>query len=146
MIEKSNTIQDNTVNEKKYICNSKHRRKKPKYDRTIWLVSEEKEKLFFWKAVEKKYICNKNFYWWVDITQNTNTKTIMGRTDTNYAYIGKFVSNHNNEWHGYPVTAERVPEDLPHVTILNKWKKLDYFSKKEIANLIRGRGYVKSCT
>ncbi|HBX9786210.1 TPA: hypothetical protein P7484_001649 [Klebsiella pneumoniae] len=139
--------QDGSLNEMKYDSNDgKHRNRKPKPDRTIWLVAEEKEESFFWSAVGKSYLCNKNCYWWVDVTPGTNEKNIMGRTDINYAYIAKFTSNHNNEWHGYPVTAERAPHDVPHSDILDAWRKLNFFSKKEATDIKKGRGYVKSCT
>jgi hypothetical protein len=139
--------QNGGLNEMKYDSNDgKHRNRQPKSDRTIWLVNEVKEESFFWSAVKSSYLCDKNCYWWVDVTSGTNTKNIMGRTDINYAYIAKFKSNHNNEWHGYPVTAERSPHDVPHSNILEEWRKLKIFSKKEASDLKKGRGYVKSCT
>lgn len=146
--EKMNdATQDEELHEMKYDSNrGKHRNRRPKSDRTIWLVSEEKEEVFFWGAVREKYICDKNCYWWVDVTPGTNQKGIIGRTDVNYAFIAKFTSDHNNEWHGYPVTTERSPYDVPHTTILDKWRELNFFSKKEVTDIKRGKGYVKSCT
>ncbi|MDR7344794.1 hypothetical protein J2X14_003236 [Pantoea alhagi] len=138
-------IQASTSNEKKYKCNPKHRNTKPESDKTIWLVNEAQEETFFWESVDEKYVCDKNCYWWVNVTPATSEKNIIGRTDVNYAYIAKFKSDHNNEWHGYPVTAERSPHDVPHTTILDEWKRLKFFSKKEVSDLKKGRGYVKSC-
>lgn len=138
-------IQLSTSNEKKYKCNPKHRNTKPESDKTIWLVTESQEEVFFWSSVAKSYVCDKNCYWWVSVATETSEKNIIGRTDVNYAYIAKFKSDHNNEWHGYPVTAERTPHDVPHTTILDEWKRLKFFSKKEVSDLKKGRGYVKSC-
>ncbi|MBT0717793.1 hypothetical protein HGT71_05840 [Rosenbergiella epipactidis] len=135
-----------TSNQMKYKCNPKHRNGKPESDKTMWLVNEHQEETYFWDSVEENYVCDKNCYWWVDVTIGTNEKKIIGQTDTNYAYIAKFKSDRNNEWHGYPVTGERTPHDVPHTTILNEWKNLNFFSKKEVTNLRRGRGYVKSCS
>lgn len=130
----------------KYDSNDgKHRNRQPRADRTIWLVTESKEENYFWSAVDKSYLCDKNCYWWVDVTPGTNDKNIMGQTDINYAYIAKFTTNHNAEWHGYPVTGERTPHDVPHSDILETWRKLKFFSKKEATDLKRGRGYAKSC-
>lgn len=123
----------------------KHRNKIPKADRTIWLVSEEVETAFFWDAVENDYICDRNCYWWVNVNSDNQIKTIMGQTDVDYAYIAKFTSDHGDEWHGYPVTAKRSPHDVPHTKILERWRKLNFFTKKEVTDLKRGRGYVKSC-
>lgn len=138
-------FQHENADAKKYKCNPKHRNTKPKSDKTIWLVSQEQEELFFRKSVNDNYLCDKNCYWWVDVKPETSEKIIMGQTDVNYAYIAKFKSDHNDEWHGYPVTAERAPHDIPHTTILDEWKKLKFFSKKEVSDLKKGRGYVKSC-
>lgn len=123
----------------------KHRNKKPKPDRTIWLVAENAEESFFWNAVKNRYVCVKNCYWWVEVNPINQAKTIMGKTDVDYAYIAKFVSDHDDEWHGYPVTAKRSPHDVPHTEILERWRKLNFFTKKEITDMKKGRGYVKSC-
>lgn len=139
-------IQDEGPSEMKYDSNDgKHRNRKPKPDRTIWLVSEAEEEAFFWSAVKKPYLCDKNCYWWVDVIPGTNDKNVMGRTDKNFAFIAKYTGNHNNEWHGYPVTGERTPHDVPHSYILEAWRKLKFFSKKEATDLKKGRGYAKSC-
>lgn len=141
-IEKELSI---VIEGKKYKVNQKHRSKRPKEDCTQWIVSEDKEQSFFESAIKSMYVCPKNCYWWVEPKKTTIKPVEIGRTDLNFEFIAKFRSDNNDEWHGYPVTAERAPHDVPPTSILAKWLALKIFSKKEINNIERGRGYVKAC-
>ncbi|WP_155033437.1 hypothetical protein [Enterobacter hormaechei] len=133
------------ISGKKYKVNQKHRTNKPKVDCTQWIVSETDERSFFGNAIKSQYICSKNCYWWVEATAVTIKPIEIGKTDLNYAFIAKFRSDNNDEWHGYPVTGERAPHDIPPTSVLAKWRELKIFSKKEINDIERGRGYVKNC-
>lgn len=129
----------------KYVINKKHRTRLPKSDCTQWIVTEKDEITFFDNTVSAKFLCRGNFYWWVETCKATNNPLQIGRTDLHYAYIAKFRSDNNNEWHGYPVTGERNPHDVPPTSILESWFKNKVFSKKEVSDITRGRGYVRSC-
>ncbi len=133
------------IEKMKYVVNPKHRTRTPKSDCTQWTVSETEEKRFFNEAVQATLLCQKNFYWWVETHVTSRKPLEIGRTDVNYAFIAKFRADNNNEWHGYPVTAERAPHDVPPTQILKNWLNMNLFSKKEVNNLEKGRGYVKPC-
>ncbi len=117
-----------------YQYNPKHRSGIAKIDRTIWVVSIEKEEHFFWSAVKKEYLCIKNNFWWIETTY-------IGKTDSKKAFIAKFKSDNNDLWHGYPVTAERCPQDVPPTNILETWLKLKLLKRKDVKNIKIGRGY-----
>lgn len=133
------------IEEKKYVVNPKHRTRTPKSDCTQWIVAEPEEKRFFNNAVQANLLCEKNFYWWVEAHVTSLKPLEIGITDVNYAFIAKFRADKNNEWHGYPVTAERSPYDVPPTQILKNWRNMNLFSKKEVNDLEKGRGYVKPC-
>ncbi|HEK2032670.1 hypothetical protein NFF72_14665 [Proteus mirabilis] len=145
MVEKIDKDSSINVEGKKYRINYKHRNNFPRSDCTQWIVCEKDEQTFFGKAIKLEYLCSKNCYWWVEVEGKTVKPLRIGRTDINYAFIAKFRSDNNDEWHGYPVTAERAPHDVPPTSILKKWHKLNIFSKREINNIEKGRGYVKAC-
>lgn len=117
-----------------YTCNPKHRTNPPAPDCTIWLVTEIVEEQFFHQSIKSDYLCVDNCYWWLEINW-------IGKTDTKYAFMAKFKSDHNNTWHGYPITAERTPQDKPPTVILEKWLELGLLRKKHVNDIIRGRGY-----
>ncbi|EOD6736278.1 hypothetical protein QMS71_08145 [Cronobacter sakazakii] len=131
-------IQTHTFQNRKYTINPKHRGRVAKSDCTQWVVSEEEELNFFDESLTNNFNCASSFFWWAldkDITPH------LGVTDTDKAYIAKFVSDNNDIWHGYPVTGLRK-NDIPDDTIIKKWKEGSVIKKKYIHNLMIGRGYV----
>ncbi|WP_146741435.1 MULTISPECIES: hypothetical protein [Lonsdalea] len=129
---------------KNYTINSKHRNGVPKSDCTQWIVSEKEETDFFCGSVSKSLQCAKNNYWWVEFDASNKKLKIIGKTDAKYAFIAKFVADNNNLWHGYPVTAERSPYDVPPTNVLNYWREQSHLSKQEVCDIKRGRGYAKN--
>ena len=119
-----------------YKVNRKHRDQKAKADCTQWKVSEWEEVKLFSIAKIKEWICPKNNLWAIE--KNGNKHTELGHTDKDIAYLAKYVTNKNNEWHGYPVTPSREA-DRPPTIVLDSWRKEQLITKPQQSKIIKGK-------
>lgn len=119
-----------------YKINRKHRDQIPKDDCTQWVVSEWIEIKLFSLAKTNDWACPKGCLWAVE--KDGRGLVELGRTSQDTAFMAKYVTNLNNEWHGYPVTPSRMA-DRPPTTILDKWRGANLISKSQQAKIIKGK-------
>ncbi|MBH0017894.1 hypothetical protein [Pseudoalteromonas sp. NGC95] len=119
-----------------YKVNRKHRDQKPKAACTQWKVSEWQEIKLFSTAKEKEWVCPRNHLWAIEKIGNIYTE--LGNTDKDIAYMAKYVTNKNNEWHGYPVTPSR-DADRPPTTVLDAWREEKIITKPKQSKIIKGK-------
>jgi len=118
-----------------YKVNLKHRSQKPKKDCTQWIVSEWQELRLFIEAEANNWVCKKNCLW--GISKNNDGLIPLGKTDTSDVYMAKYITNINNEWHGYPVSPAREA-DRPPTTILDSWIDKGFINKAKSRKIIKG--------
>lgn len=119
-----------------YKVNRKHRDQKPKADCTQWVVSEWEEIRLFSIAKYNDWFCAKSCLWAIE--KNADFFVKLGSTGEDSAYMAKFVSNHNHEWHGYPVVPSKAA-DRPPTTVLDSWRERGIISRSQQAKIIKGR-------
>jgi len=119
-----------------YKVNRKHRDQVAKADCTQWIVSEWEEVRLFTVAKKNEWICPKNCLWAIE--GNGKKFTELGKTDKDLAYIAKYVTNHNHEWHGYPVTPSRSA-DRPPTAILDCWRNGNIITKSQQGKIVKGK-------
>ncbi|MBR9902610.1 MAG: hypothetical protein GYB15_01435 [Gammaproteobacteria bacterium] len=119
-----------------YKVNRKHRDQKPKPDCTQWIVSEWEEIRLFSIAKFKNWVCPKKCLW--SIEKDGSNVVELGTDGMGSAYMAKFVSNHNHEWHGYPVTPSRSA-DRPPTSVLDSWRNDGLINKSQQGKIVKGR-------
>ena len=119
-----------------YKVNRKHRDQSPKPDCTQWTVSEWEEIRLFSIAKIKSWVCPKNCLWAIE--KDGGTVVELGTTGNDSAYMAKFVSDNNHDWHGYPVTPSRNA-DRPPTSVLDSWKADGIINKCQQGKITKGR-------
>ncbi|EPQ9963587.1 hypothetical protein [Vibrio cholerae] len=119
-----------------YKVNPKHRAQKPKEDCTQWTVSEWVELNLFVEGQKKEWVCGKNNVW--SIEGSIGNYTEIGNNGTASAYMAKYVTDHNGEWHGYPVVPSRQA-DRPPTTVLDSWKNSGIINKHIQSKITKGK-------
>lgn len=82
------------------------------------------------------WVCPKNCLWVIEKDGEKLAK--LGVTDIDDAYMAKYVTNHNHEWHGYPVTPSR-DADRPPTVILDSWKRDGIINKAQQGKIVKGK-------
>lgn len=119
-----------------YKINRKHRNQAPKPDCTQWTISEWDEIRLFSIAKSKMWVCPKNCLWAIE--KDGVNFIQLGTTGADIAYMAKYVTNLNHEWHGYPVTPSRNA-DRPPTMILDSWKKEGIITKSQQSKIVKGK-------
>lgn len=119
-----------------YKINRKHRDQVAKDDCTQWTVSEWEEIKLFSIAKANQWVCPKGCLWAVE--RSGSNLAELGRTGRDIAYMAKYVTNQNHEWHGYPVTPSRLA-DRPPTVILDSWRNAELITKPQQAKIIKGK-------
>ncbi len=107
-----------------------------KEDCTQWVVSEWEEIKLFAMAKAYDWACPKGALWAME--KNEGVIVELGRTDKDAAYMAKYVTNINDEWHGYPVTPFRQA-DRPPTKILDAWRNAELITKSQQGRIVKGR-------
>lgn len=123
-----------------YKVNPKHRTQTPKEDCTQWTVSEWIELNLFVEGQKNEWVCKKNNVWSIQGSINNYIK--IGHNGSDDAYMAKYVTDHNGEWHGYPVVPFRQA-DRPPTVILDNWKSRGIITKSMQASITKGKWYGK---
>ena len=119
-----------------YKVNRKHRTQRAAATCTQWVVSEWEEIQLFSTAKLNEWICPKECLW--AIRKINDKLSVLGKTDKKSAFIAKYVSNNNNEWHGYPVTPSR-DADRPPSEVLDAWREAGIINKSTQAKIVKGK-------
>lgn len=70
--------------------------------------------------------------------KNNGNHTILGSNGSNDAKLAKYTNEHNNEWHGYPVSPVRSG-DKPTNKILEDWERKELISRPERRKINSGK-------
>lgn len=119
-----------------YKVNRKHRSQPSSPTCTQWLVSEWEEIRLFSIAKAKMWVCSKKCIWAIE--KDNGKLTELGTTGQDMAYMAKYTKDHNDEWHGYPVTPLRSA-DRPPTKILDAWKADDIINKAQQSKIVKGK-------
>ncbi|GHY53466.1 hypothetical protein VCSRO70_3586 [Vibrio cholerae] len=119
----------------RYVVNPKHRNMPPKEDRTQWIVSAWHEIKLFGEGQLNGWVHENNTVWAIEY--NGEKHTTLGETDRRVAYMAKYVVDHNNEWHGYPVSPSNA--DRPPSSILDDWENKGLISAPKKRKIVQGK-------
>jgi hypothetical protein len=121
-----------------YVINSQHRDGNP--NKSQWTLSKTGECSLFNTA---------NSSGWLDFSSKkgfgiNKTGAILDQlgvwTDrVTVLKIAKFVGDHQDEWHGYPLNYRKNQHDKPTVGVLNLWLKSGLISKPDMARIKTGK-------
>jgi hypothetical protein len=125
------------VKVERYIVNDKHRKNAAKTDCTQWGVSDFYEIKLFAEGQINGWICDDNKTIW-SIERNDGSHTVLGSNGSNDAKLAKYVVDHNNEWHGYPVSPNRNG-DKPSTAILKDWESKELITRPERRKINTGK-------
>lgn len=117
----------------RYIVNPKHRARNPTPDATVWTISEWEELRLFAEAGTKEWRCEKKCLW----NLVHCPKEPIGKDMKGDVWVSKFVGNHNNEWHGYPVRA--IGHDIPPAKAMQEWVALQRMDLATQAKMKKGQ-------
>lgn len=115
-----------------YIISAAHRRKSSQKSR--WTINTNEEMTCFSNSMINTWKQDFNA-WGLHIINNT--PNILGKGINNEDLkVAKFVDgNQNNIWHGYPANILANKQDIPPISILQLWKKLNYINKSDIKKI-----------
>ena len=115
-----------------YKVNRKHRGRVPTDDASMWSVSEWDEVFLFATAQASGWMKpGENVLWAIRRAGKSLCK--LGDDPENPLYIAKYTTDHNSEWHGYPVHPRK--DDIPPECVLERWREaglIDKTDKKRI--------------
>lgn len=116
--------------------NPKHRNQPAGPACTQWTISVWEELRLFSVAKENEWVCAKNSLWAIEKIDNVIRP--LGTTGQDIAYIAKYVTDHNHEWHGYPVTPSRQA-DRPPTVILDNWERRGIITRHQQGHIVKGQ-------
>ena len=121
-----------------YTFNPQHRDGNP--NKSQWIIIEADEKSLFetsysagWKDTENKKCFG--------IKKSETNIIVLGKCKdriTNLK-IAKFVSDHQDNWHGYPANYRTNQQDKPTTNILQKWVEENLITKSKMGKIARGQ-------
>ena len=120
----------------RYVVNQKHRVAQPTDVASVWRVSDWQEIVLCSEAAVKNWACNKGALW------NTSEKFgkdqyRLGEDKEGNLWVAKFVSDHNNEWHGYPVRPLKF--DIPPAATVQAWCEAGRMDVVDVRRMQKGQ-------
>jgi hypothetical protein len=123
-----------------YIPHPHHRDAGYAAHKSQWSVSLESEISCFNKAVASEWLCNKDFHWGLCIHETSPSYLGVSQLPEKLPlFVAKFVSDAQNNWHGYPVAHWLAPFDKPSKTVVDKWKNAGLINGAQRARIVRGK-------
>ena len=122
---------------KAYKVKPDHRQRSSINQKSQWTVSEWAELNLFIIAYNDDWTSpNKSELW-----STYGCKNIIGeRMDGKlliHLYIAKFITDANNEWHGYPVSPRQY--DIPPEEVLSLWLERGLIDKTDKSRISKGK-------
>ncbi|WP_171325086.1 hypothetical protein [Vibrio tubiashii] len=121
----------------RYRVNEKHRKNAAKKDCTQWTVTDFHEIRLFADGQINGWTCDNDKTIW-SIESVDGQVTVLGYNGNSDAKLAKFIVDHNNEWHGYPISPIRSG-DKPPTAILDAWEKKGIISRPERRKINTGK-------
>lgn len=102
----------------RYVINPKHRVLNPTAQASVWRITEWAEVKLCVEAAISQWMCSKGSLWNSSV-QVGDPGARLGEDTQGDLWIGKFVCDHNKEWHGYPVRPRG--SDIPPTAVIEAW-------------------------
>jgi hypothetical protein len=124
---------------KAYKVKNDHRNPSLIAKKSQWIINEWDELILFAVAKHKGwYISSKSGkyeLWAIDIQGNNRAK--IGKDLNGDLFIAKYITDANNEWHGYPVAPRQF--DIPPQQVLDLWLEEGLIDKADKKRIIGGK-------
>jgi hypothetical protein len=124
---------------KAYKVKSDHRKPSLIAKKSQWTISEWEELILFavakfrgWNVSQKS---GKHELWSIYIQDDKRSK--IGEDSSGDLFIAKYITDTNNEWHGYPVSPKLY--DIPPEYILNLWLQEGLIDKADKKKIMGGK-------
>jgi len=121
---------------KAYRVNPVHRGALPKARKSQWTISEWHELRLFTLAECKGWVSSKKQELWSIYIQG-GKRIKIGEDLDGDLYIAKYVTDANNEWHGYPVAPRQY--DIPPNEVVSSWHENGLIDKTDKSRIIGGK-------
>ncbi len=122
----------------RYTHHPHHRQSQYAHRKSQWTISQEEEKTVYHNSVINNWLAGAA-YWGLHLQNNVPHELgVSRRPDSFNLKIAKFVSDQQENWHGYPVAHWLSPWDKPADAILKKWKDAGIINKAKMARIHRG--------
>lgn len=118
---------------KGYTVNEQHRGMLPLHQKSQWRVDEWEELRLFFLAYKNEWICNKNHLWSL-----SESFSVLGEDSKGELNLAKYWSDHQNVWHGFPVSPKRTG-DRPPSEVLKDWMQKGFVKKREASKIAEGK-------
>jgi hypothetical protein len=120
----------------RYVLNQKHRIAQPTNVASVWRVSDWQEIALCAEAAMKEWKCGKGALWNAS-EQVGSTEHRLGEDTNGDLWVSKFVSDNNDEWHGYPVRP--VQTDIPPAATIEAWCEVGRISIVNARRMQKGQ-------
>lgn len=120
----------------RYVLNQKHRVAQPTAVASVWRISDWHEVALCSEAAVKKWTCSKGALWNASASFGVSTHR-LGEDQNGDLWVAKFVSDHNSEWHGYPVRP--VKSDIPPAEAIRAWCEVGRIDVSDARRMQKGQ-------
>lgn len=122
-----------------YTPNPQHRNHQFAMQKSQWQIGVPDEQACYQQSRLQTWTCGR-FYWGVHAVGNrAGTLGISPRPDCEDLFVAKFVSDQQDNWHGYPVAPWLSPFDKPSHDVLAAWCEIGYITAAQKSKLHRGK-------
>lgn len=119
-----------------YTPNPKHRNKT--VDKSQWQITSIEEEGCFLDAVKNKWYIPR-FAWGIYYPHGKLEFLGVGRDHTSPVFIAKFLGDHSNEWHGFPIDHQKDERDIPKPWIVNAWMTMNLLTPAKARKIIKSQ-------
>jgi len=123
------------MNFNSYQVKADHRNTSKLAEKSQWTVTEFGELQMFVEAMQNQWNCSKGFLW--SLLSEGGTLQQVGYDKANALYLSKFRSDHQHQWHGYPIHPRH--DDIPPKTVTNDWRNKSLISNVTANRITQGK-------
>ncbi len=120
----------------RYVLNQKHRAAQPSANASVWRIPDWEEISLCVEAAKKQWTCAKGSIWNASASVTLATAR-LGEDTQGDLWVGKFISDHNDEWHGYPVRP--IKTDIPPAVAIRAWVALGRITLANARRMQKGQ-------
>lgn len=120
-----------------YKVNLQHRGKLPKAQKSQWVVDEWEELRLFALAQLHGWRCAKQSSFWSIKAEHASPLCKIGEDKDGDLYLAKYVSDKQNQWHGYPVAPRQF--DVPPSAVLQLWVSAEIMTRAKANKILQGK-------
>lgn len=123
------------MNFNSYQVKADHRNTSKLAEKSQWTVNEFAELQMFVVAMQNGWNCSKGFLW--SLLSYDGTLQQVGYDNANGLYLSKFRSDHQHQWHGYPIHPRH--DDIPPKSVTNDWRNKSLISNVTANRIMQGK-------